>query len=720
MKQFQFEVLNINSLKKEFAKIKRSYRQETYANVVFQIFASGSDERELKEVVALIDTEFPAANYYGCTTYGNIFEGKLSEQNTLVTCSIYEEETTRTEILVISPNQEESTFRDLASLWKYCNSSLWVKSVELLSSFKGAESLEIGKPIGNLREDVIVFGGVAINSSDMSNAETYVFAKGHAPTDKGVIAVLTGGEDLHIQCDYVCGWEGLGKNFTITKCDGKRVQEIDEAPAIDIYQKYLDVKEDGDFTKYIMMFPFLVERGGLECLQDPFPCENEEELDLCVAVEPGTKVRLSYGDKATILNHIREKIPDMVTFAPEVMHVYSCGMRRNFWGDEDISKETSIFNLVAPSNGFYTRGEILRVGNFLHYFNATIVYAMIREGKAKVQKNSLDKILNQIEIRSSLASKLITYLGAVTGELEENYSRIMNEQEAILKLEAFTDELTGLFNRRAYEADKKKYRVDDHNFVIALMDLNGLKAANDLVGHDAGDELLIGAANCLKQCFGPYGQVYRIGGDEFAAIYYANEYRIQKINADLEEETANWEGKRIGNLSISVGWVSTREFPEKSFEELEKIADQRMYDVKKAYYLNKGVNRNGQKLAYDAICDSYTKILKVNLTKDFYEIIKAEESELNQESGYEKESIAKWLYKFGVSGQVHEADLEKYLAHTSLEYLRDYFSKGQARFSLQYRRKIGEEYKTVLMEMILSSGQEEDLIVFLYVKNIEG
>ncbi len=141
-----------------------------------------------------------------------------------------------------------------------------------------------------------------------------------------------------------------------------------------------------------------------------------------------------------------------------------------------------------------------------------------------------------------------------------------------------------------------------------------------------------------------------------------------------------------------------------------------MYDVKKAYYLNKGVNRNGQKLAYDAICDSYTKILKVNLTKDFYEIIN--ENPINVTDM--QESIAKWLYKFGVSGQVHEADLEKYLAHTSLEYLRDYFSKGQARFSLQYRRKIGEEYKTVLMEMILSSGQEEDLIVFLYVKNIEG
>lgn len=41
---------------------------------------------------------------------------------------------------------------------------------------------------------------------------------------------------------------------------------------------------------------------------------------------------------------------------------------------------------------------------------------------------------------------------------------------------------------------------------------------NDSIGHDAGDELLIGAARCIREAFSHLGDVFRIGGDEFTAI----------------------------------------------------------------------------------------------------------------------------------------------------------------------------------------------------------
>lgn len=89
------------------------------------------------------------------------------------------------------------------------------------------------------------------------------------------------------------------------------------------------------------------------------------------------------------------------------------------------------------------------------------------------------------------------------------------------------------------------------------LDLNGLKQANDSLGHSAGDELICGAANCMKFAFASYGKIYRIGGDEFVVL-------IQE--------------------SVSYGVVKSSEQDFDSVQEISKLADERMYQNKKDYY----------------------------------------------------------------------------------------------------------------------------------------
>ena len=52
-----------------------------------------------------------------------------------------------------------------------------------------------------------------------------------------------------------------------------------------------------------------------------------------------------------------------------------------------------------------------------------------------------------------------------------------------------------------------------NNFVVFLIDINGLKVVNDTLGHEAGDELICGAAACITSTFKDKGNTYRIGGD---------------------------------------------------------------------------------------------------------------------------------------------------------------------------------------------------------------
>ncbi|MGO2795826.1 MAG: GGDEF domain-containing protein [Lactobacillus delbrueckii] len=82
-----------------------------------------------------------------------------------------------------------------------------------------------------------------------------------------------------------------------------------------------------------------------------------------------------------------------------------------------------------------------------------------------------------------------------------------------------TDVLTKLNDRHPYLAKLNYYKKvkASRSIGVAFMDLNGLKEANDELGHDAGDELLISAGQIISQAFGR-DYVYRVGGDEFVVL----------------------------------------------------------------------------------------------------------------------------------------------------------------------------------------------------------
>lgn len=295
------------------------------------------------------------------------------------------------------------------------------------------------------------------------------------------------------------------------------------------------------------------------------------------------------------------------------------------------------------------------------------------------------------------------------------------EKEIDLIEKSNTDELTGLYNRRTYEDDVEEYHdtATEDDFVYVSIDVNELKTVNDTLGHEAGDELIIGAAYCLKQCLGPYGRVYRIGGDEFAAIIFTSREQLDLIRKDLEDVTIRWKGKQVNSLSISAGFVRKDEVTTSSVRDMAVIADKRMYETKSAYYKSKGVDRRGQKDAHIALCALYTKILRVNLTEDTYQIVNMDIDEKTEEKGFSNK-ISSWLHGFGKSGQVHPDDLDSYLEQTDIFYMRDYFREDKTSLNIHYRRKIGDVYKNVMMEIIPANDySDSNQNVFLYVKSID-
>lgn len=139
-----------------------------------------------------------------------------------------------------------------------------------------------------------------------------------------------------------------------------------------------------------------------------------------------------------------------------------------------------------------------------------------------------------------------------------------------LELDAFADPLTGAGNRRALERDLRVFLAQveryDHPLSIVMIDLDGLKAVNDVQGHEAGDALLRQLSMTFVDELRAGDAFYRVGGDEFVAVL---------PHADRQSAEAFVERVRAVAPAFSAG-VATAPLDGIAVGELIDVADQRL------------------------------------------------------------------------------------------------------------------------------------------------
>lgn len=145
---------------------------------------------------------------------------------------------------------------------------------------------------------------------------------------------------------------------------------------------------------------------------------------------------------------------------------------------------------------------------------------------------------------------------------------------------AYTDPLTGVKNKHAFiEAENDiDRRIDSgliSQFAVVIFDLNDLKKVNDSHGHELGDRYIIDACRLICSCF-KHSPVYRIGGDEFAAIAESADYNtLDELLAGFDEKMAN--NAEHGLFVIASGCARFDPRTDNSFSSVFERADEMMY-----------------------------------------------------------------------------------------------------------------------------------------------
>lgn len=164
------------------------------------------------------------------------------------------------------------------------------------------------------------------------------------------------------------------------------------------------------------------------------------------------------------------------------------------------------------------------------------------------------------------------------------------KEEGLIRI-SNTDELTGLKNRRAYDKLLVDYEGNKEDVTVISMDINRLKATNDTLGHSAGDELIQAAADYMKKAFSEYGEIFRTGGDEFVALLQLDDEAFKAVLEKFNKTVSEWKGQLVQSMTISSGSAKRSDYPEKSMEDLIKIADEQMYSMKHQFYIDSGLDR---------------------------------------------------------------------------------------------------------------------------------
>jgi diguanylate cyclase (GGDEF)-like protein len=173
-----------------------------------------------------------------------------------------------------------------------------------------------------------------------------------------------------------------------------------------------------------------------------------------------------------------------------------------------------------------------------------------------------------------------SYLGIIFSDVT-----VMKNAEETIRRQAYTDSMTGVFNRTYFEEVMLRMfeRMSELKpLSIIAIDIDGLKITNDTFGHNIGDKLLKEVAEIISRVFKSNGIISRVGGDEFCIILPNTDYEAAQEKTEQIVKTTEEVNKQnpAAPISMSIGVATSCEEDHNDIYNIYRRADDDMYRYK--------------------------------------------------------------------------------------------------------------------------------------------
>ena len=329
----------------------RSHGLKNQKKLLVQVFTSLSSSSHILALSTALQEALPYAIIAGCSTDGEIIDGKVLKNNTVILITEFEK--TTIEMLFLEENS------DASGLGLQISNTLIhkeTKALILLATFQSLNAQTLLETIYHDKPEnskLVISGALAADNGKFKNS--FIFDR-HKVINNGILAIALSGESLIASNHYIHDWEPISKEFKVNKVENCRVIEVDNKPAKKLYNQYIGSIAEESLPLYSLQFPFVVKRKGQHISKLAIADPKDGSLIFTSNIKKGEILQISFANVDKVDENRKILFDDIVQYPAETLFVYASSARRRFI-EHFSHKEVEVLKDIATMGGFFGFSE---------------------------------------------------------------------------------------------------------------------------------------------------------------------------------------------------------------------------------------------------------------------------------------------------------------------------------------------------------------------------
>lgn len=413
---------------KKLEEFIKNHEIKNHENTLLQIFTSSNEQETIQNFLDIVKKYLPSIKIIGCTTAGEILDGKSLENSTIFSFSIFEKTTVKTSILS-TPNNCHNLGKDIMKPF----SKEDLQNSNILISF--ASGLKINadeylKGINSIDKNITISGGLAADKYQFK--KTYVFNENEIYED-GAIAALLVNKDLKVFTNYNYNWKAIGKSHIVKKASKNRIYEVDDMSAVDFYKYYLGENLYKRLPRIGIEFPIIIQNKSIDIARVVLSTHDDGSITVGGNIEEGSEIKIGFGNTQSILEETINDVNNLNEKEIESLFIYSCGARKELL-EKYVDYELQPYSkILGTHSGFFTYGEFYRLDSGNELLNQTMTILGLSEDTKKLNFKKQDFKNPKVDDESYEFYKIqaLSRIVKITSDELENLNKNLEDKVAL-------------------------------------------------------------------------------------------------------------------------------------------------------------------------------------------------------------------------------------------------------------------------------------------------